>query len=73
MKNSNVWVRYAFQIYGNYFFHSVLFNHEGDKKPTSTSVRKLGKNVSHGCIRLAVEDVKWIYDNCPNNMKVVIV
>ena len=72
MKNSNVWVRYAFQIKGNYFFHSVLFNHKGAKTPTSTSVRALGSNVSHGCIRLAVDDVKWIYENCPNGMKVII-
>lgn len=73
MKNSNCWVRYAFQIEGNYFFHSVLFNHKGDSRPTSTSLYALGKNVSHGCIRLSVENCKWIYENCPNGMKVVIV
>ena len=72
MKSSNVWVRYAFQIQGNYFFHSVLFNKKGASRPTSTSVAALGSNVSHGCIRLAVEDCKWIYENCPNGMKVVI-
>ena len=72
MKSSNVWVRYAFQIKGNYFFHSVLFNRKGAKTPTSTSVANLGHNVSHGCIRLAVDDCKWIYENCPNGMKVVI-
>ena len=72
MASSNVWVRYAFQIKGNYFFHSVLFNRKGSKTPTSTSVRNLGSNVSHGCIRLAVDDVKWIYQNCTKGMKVVI-
>ena len=72
MKTSNVWVRYAFQIKGNYFFHSVLFNRKGAKTPTSTSVANLGSNVSHGCIRLAVDDVKWIYQNCTKGMKVII-
>ena len=72
MKNSNVWVRYAFQIKGNYFFHSVLFNSKGASRPTSSSVYALGSNVSHGCVRLAVEDVKWIYENCTVGMKVVI-
>ena len=72
MKSSAVWVRYAFQIQGNYFFHSVLFKNMGSKYPTSTSVKNLGKNVSHGCIRLAVDDVKWIYENCTKGMKVVI-
>ncbi len=73
MASSNVWVRYAFKIVGNYFFHSVLYHSKGGKNPTSTSVNNLGRNVSHGCIRLAVEDVKWIYENCPKGMKVVIV
>lgn len=27
---------------------------------------KLGTNASMGCIRLTVEDAKWIYDNCPS-------
>ena len=72
MKASAVWVRYAFQIQGNYFFHSVLFKTKGAKNPTSTSVHNLGKNVSHGCIRLAVNDIKWIYENCTKGMKVVI-
>ena len=72
MNDSAVWVRYAFQIQGNYFFHSVLYKKKGGS-PTSTSVKALGTNVSHGCIRLAVEDIKWIYENCTRGMKVVIV
>ena len=72
MEDSNVWVRYAFQIKGNYFFHSVLFRHKGDKHPTSTSVSNLGHSASHGCVRLSVEDVKWIYENCAAGMTVVI-
>ena len=72
MKASVIWVKYAFQIQGNYFFHSVLFKHKGDKRPTSTSVKNLGRNVSHGCIRLAVDDIKWMYENCTKGMKVEI-
>lgn len=72
MPTSHVWVRYAFQIQGNYFFHSVLFKSKGATNPTSSSVRNLGSNVSHGCIRLAVEDVQWIYENCTPGMTVVI-
>ena len=72
MPTSHVWVRYAFQIQGNYFFHSVLFHSKGATNPTSSSVRNLGSNVSHGCIRLAVEDVQWIYENCTPGMTVII-
>ena len=72
MADSNIWVRYAFQIKDNYFFHSVLFTNKGDKSPTRASVRNLGKNASHGCIRLAVDDARWIYENCTAGMTVVI-
>ena len=33
---------------------------------------KLGSLASLGCIRLAVVDVKWIYDNCPIGTPVCI-
>ncbi len=72
MKKSNCWVRYAFVIDGAYFFHSVLFGSKGAKKPTSTSVRNLGRSVSHGCVRLSVEDAKWLYEHCADGMTVVI-
>ena len=72
MANSSVWVRYAFQIEGNYFFHSLLYSYKGQEKPSSTSVHNLGRNASHGCVRLALEDVKWIYENCTVGMTVEI-
>jgi len=71
MEDSDCWVRYAFVIEGGYFFHSVLFDRKGGE-PTASSVRNLGTAVSHGCIRMAVEDVQWIYENCSNGMTVVI-
>lgn len=72
MPTSNVWVKYAFQIKGNYFFHSVLFSSKGAKNPTSSSVRNLGSNVSHGCVRLSVKDAEWLFKNCVAGMTVVI-
>ena len=72
MADSYVWVRYAFVIDGGIFFHSVLYPTKSGE-PTKTSVRNLGKRaIPHGCIRLSVEDAKWIYDNCYNGMTVVI-
>lgn len=72
MADSSIWVRYAFQIKDNYFFHSVLFKNKGDKNPTRASVNNLGRNASHGCVRLAVEDARWIYENCAAGMTVII-
>ena len=66
------WVRYAFRIESGYYFHSVLYAHKGDSKPTNSSVHSLGSSVSHGCVRLATEDAKWIYENCSIGMTVII-
>ena len=59
---------YYTQFYGDYLFHSVLY-HEG-----TFNVRngRLGAHISHGCIRLKIENAKWIYDNIPSKTKVYI-
>lgn len=33
---------------------------------------KLGEQASQGCVRLAVSDAKWVYDNCPTGTNVSI-
>ena len=53
--------RWCTQINGGYFFHSIL-----------ASNNELGSSQSHGCIRLAVENAKWIYDNIWQGTKVYI-
>ena len=65
------WAQYAYRITGTYYFHSVLFSKKGGS-PTSSSVRNLGRRASHGCVRLSVEDAKWIYYNCPAGTTVVV-
>ena len=62
-KDFNVWAQYAFYIKGNYMIHSVLFKKKGGK-PTTGSVHSLGRKASHGCVRLAVKDAKWVWENC---------
>ncbi len=52
----------------NYLFHSLPFDKDKKKIVDTT----LGKPASHGCIRLKVEESKWIYDNVPIGSKVVI-
>lgn len=32
---------------------------------------RLGMNLSHGCVRLATSNAKWIYDNIPTGTTVV--
>lgn len=43
-----------------------------DKKVIGKEAKKLGVKASHGCIRLAIPDAKWIYENIPQHTKVVI-
>lgn len=72
MYPSNVWVMYAYRISGPYYFHSVLFRNKNDETPTATSVANLGVNASHGCVRLSVENAKWIYEHAEAGTKVII-
>lgn len=68
-----VWGQYCTRITGGVLFHSVWYYVNGD--PSTLSIRqfnKLGTSCSHGCVRLNVEDAKWIYDNCPIGTTVTV-
>lgn len=60
--------KYATRIQGSYYYHTVLFNAAG----TEIIDDRLGMALSHGCIRLAVEDAQWIYDNVLDASAIVI-
>ncbi|ALG47403.1 L,D-transpeptidase [Clostridium perfringens] len=60
--------KYYVQFMGNYLFHSIPF----DSDKTTISDPTLGVPASHGCIRLSVEDSKWLYDNVQNGSKIII-
>ena len=61
-------VKYATRIKGSYYYHSILFNSEGTEIINDT----LGEALSHGCIRLAVENAQWIYDNVLDTTTIVV-
>lgn len=65
-KEFEVWAQYVTRIEGGIMFHSVLYSEQNEKTLISGSVKKLGSKASHGCIRLALEDAKWLYDNAGN-------
>ncbi|MDZ7543981.1 L,D-transpeptidase family protein, partial [Clostridium perfringens] len=60
--------KYWVQFMGDYLFHSIPF----DKTQTVVLDDTLGTPASHGCIRLKVEDAKWLYDNIANDTKIII-
>lgn len=59
--------KYWTSFYGDYLFHS--FPMDRNKNILDYT---LGKPASHGCVRMTVEDAKWIYDNIPNGTKVIV-
>lgn len=52
----------------NYLFHSILY------KAGTFDIKddRLGMNISGGCVRLDIDNAKWIYDNVPIGTAVYI-
>lgn len=61
---------YWTRIDGDYLFHSVPFDKDYNMKPEEAA--KLGTPASHGCVRLALNDAKWIYTHIPRGTVVRI-
>ncbi len=55
------YARYWTQIVGSVFFHSIMFGDRSVNSLKRSAYSNLGSNVSHGCVRLYVEDAKWLY------------
>ena len=60
---------YYSSFYGSYLMHSTLY-YEGTFEPLDA---RLGMNLSHGCVRMSLENAKWIYDYIPYGTAVVVV
>lgn len=60
----NVYGQYATRITGQILFHSVPYTKQDKSSLEYWEYDKLGQPVSKGCVRLTVEDAKWIYDYC---------
>ncbi len=68
----DVYGRYISGISGDYLFHSVPYYSMSEEDLELEEFNKLGEQASQGCVRLAVSDAKWIYDNCPTGTDVSI-
>lgn len=70
---NNVYGQYVSGISGDFLFHSVPYKTMENKASLEIEeFNLLGQEASLGCVRMAVEDTKWIYDNCPIGTKVKI-
>ena len=61
--------KYWMRFNGEYLFHSVPMDRDGR---IIAGADVVGVRMSSGCVRLVVEDVKWIYDNVPDGSAVVV-
>ncbi|GFN23922.1 L,D-transpeptidase [Thermanaeromonas sp. C210] len=62
------WV--SFKDWGVYLFHSVPMDRQ--QNIIEAEAARLGTPASHGCVRLATENAKWIYDHIPQGAPVYI-
>jgi len=70
--NGGVYGQYASRITGGVLFHSVPYASKNKATLYWDKYNKLGQQASMGCVRLTVEDAKWIYDNCPSGTAVEV-
>lgn len=64
---SNTICNYYTRISGDYLFHTVLLDNNENIKDG-----RLGNPLSHGCIRLAIDDAKYIYTTIPYGTSISI-
>lgn len=61
-------VKYATRIKDGYYYHSILYDATGKYIKDA----RLGEELSHGCIRLEINNAKWIYENILDTTTVII-
>lgn len=60
----------AFQIYGDYLYHSIVFDKTGKRLLEGKGV--LGHQASEGCVRFSEEDSLWFYNTMTKGTRVWI-
>ena len=67
-----LWMQYATRINGAFMFHGVPTQGRYADHVKVEYYNKLGTKASSGCIRLLCADAKWIYENVPNGVFVLV-
>ena len=56
-------------FYGSYYFHSVLYDYNSGY-PGRLRDGRMEVNVSHGCVRMPLDNAEYLYDHSPIGTKV---
>ena len=65
--NPGIQCKYYTQISGNYLFHTVLMDLDGNIVDS-----RMKEQISHGCVRLQVDSAIYIYQNILRGTKIII-
>lgn len=71
-KEDGSYGRYVVRFNNHILFHSVPYVSMTPDSLEWEQYNLLGETASLGCVRLAVADAKWIYDNCGPGTKVIV-
>jgi hypothetical protein len=67
------WGQWCSHITGDILFHTLPYSSNSDNYTMlPEEYNQIGESSSHGCIRLAATDAKYLYDNCPVGTAVTI-
>ncbi|MCE5330422.1 L,D-transpeptidase family protein [bacterium] len=61
---------YFVRFFNSYLFHSTPFDKKGNL--IEEDQQNLGKPVSHGCVRLDLNEAKWLYETVPSGTQVKV-
>lgn len=68
------WNKYSCRFTENFWFQSADYFAPYNSYISVDSYNAIGETLEDsGCVKLTVEDAKWIYDNCPEGTKVTVV
>ena len=70
--NFSTYAQYWSQVTRGIYMHSILFSRRDNAFLERSAYNNIGKAVSHGCIRMMVEDARWVYYNCPPGTTITI-
>ena len=65
---------YVYWTTAGFMLHTILYDKYsyGDPEDADIADDRLGMNISMSCIRLALENARWIYTNIPHGTKLVV-
>lgn len=66
--DDNSSAKYVTHITETYYYHSVIYDPQGNYVKDG----RLGEAISHGCIRLSLENAKIMYENIPLGTTIII-